>query len=135
LQESQPDKAFYSLDRWTPIWNTRSLKAIGEVVYHDILWHRDDYGPSILQILSYITIHLVLLVSAILILAQTALLASSESALNFAPVMAAPVHSTRLLHFVTIDASNASPNVAAKQRKSLRAFVMRDYLRQKNDPS
>lgn len=70
-----------------------------------------------------------------LILAQTALLASSESALKLAQVMAASVHSTRELHFVTIDASNASPNVVAKQRKSLRAFVMRDYLRQKNDPS
>ncbi|KIW47688.1 uncharacterized protein PV06_00357 [Exophiala oligosperma] len=43
----------------------------------------------------------------------------------------------RELHFVTVSsirsASSTSPD--PKQRKSLRSFVMQDYLRQKNDPN
>ncbi|KAI1627597.1 hypothetical protein EDD37DRAFT_267506 [Exophiala viscosa] len=49
--------------------------------------------------------------------------------------MASSTHSRRELHFVTIDSTKPRPSADAKQRKSLRAFVMRDYLRQKNDPS
>ncbi|KIV85849.1 hypothetical protein PV11_01503 [Exophiala sideris] len=49
--------------------------------------------------------------------------------------MLGSMHSKRQLHFVTIDSTRSSPSADAEQRKSLRSFVMRDYLRQKNDPS
>ncbi|KIW17041.1 hypothetical protein PV08_04232 [Exophiala spinifera] len=40
----------------------------------------------------------------------------------------------RELHFVTVSSGRSASSPDAKQRKSLRSFVMQDYLRQKNDP-
>lgn len=41
----------------------------------------------------------------------------------------------RELHFVTVNGPKSQSNADQKARSSVRAFVMRDYLRQKNNPS
>ncbi|KAL6249066.1 hypothetical protein RBB50_004129 [Rhinocladiella similis] len=43
--------------------------------------------------------------------------------------------SKRELHFVTVSSSRSASSPDPKQRKSLRSFVMQDYLRQKHDPT
>ncbi|KAJ9608509.1 hypothetical protein H2200_007497 [Cladophialophora chaetospira] len=42
--------------------------------------------------------------------------------------------SKRKLHFVTVHAPDTQPSTDAKDRRNVREFVMRDYLRQKNKP-
>lgn len=49
-------------------------------------------------------------------------------------VMAPSPRVSRELHFVTVSSAASRSTPDEKERRSLRAFVMRDYLRQKNDP-
>ncbi|OAP60340.1 hypothetical protein AYL99_05342 [Fonsecaea erecta] len=50
--------------------------------------------------------------------------------------MAQITHSTvRELRFVAVSGQKAHPTTDKKERSSVRAFVMRDYLRQKSDPT
>lgn len=47
-----------------------------------------------------------------------------------------PLHfERRELHFVAVDGHKSRNDASKKERSSVRAFVMRDYLRQKNDPT
>ena len=49
--------------------------------------------------------------------------------------MAPIIHADRELRFVAVNGPKLQQNASKKERSSVRAFVMRDYLRQKSDPA